>query len=418
MLSLGPIIIKLNQTVQSNGEKQEKSNIQCNFPSQSFNNILSLFNMIESPKTDDVSSEMPLSTEIEQVEDINSSSVHQLTDSDWQEMGSLMLEWFGYFQQYQDSSKVAINSSKLDSKGGTQDGANNSIVNIMKDIQNEITQMFQPLGGIQQLSAFEKKQLIEHIAKHITELHVPNTLYSNFSQENASIPEKESLEESQQMNRPNLVESTKMDEFVKELKVLFGLNDDSEKQSIISSQLVRESLFDQKQIEVDMGREGQMIQRMLEPSALELKNSNVNGFSNIESQSTEERLYGKVQRNQFDYQIRKQSDSLVIEPILSDKSIAKTPNKASSAVSEQLLEPLLKGSNTSSFLDDYHVNDTSRTVPNEVDGGIRQHSPNVLRDKRNIVNSLFETLEASVDNPRLSNRFQSDKRIFRKPGIF
>lgn len=231
MLNLSQIAIKLSQTMQNSGEKHQKSNIQCNTPTQSFDNILSLFNMILAPVTNEAKNEAPSITGHEKAETTSSSQI-QLTESKLLEFDSMMMEWVGYYQQLQPfTNQTAESSSAKPSTNEPQPVVMSSIGYAMKDVQNELTQWFHSIGGIAGLTDSERNQFIEHVTKLVYEMNGLNERQSNATIEPVSVNEKATTvhEENQSHIGNSSFPPVQQEDIVEKIKTIFGLSKDDDR---------------------------------------------------------------------------------------------------------------------------------------------------------------------------------------------
>jgi flagellar hook-length control protein FliK len=169
-LDITQLTIKMNQPLLSNKEMQQKSNTQSSSPSKIFDNILSIFNSLETPLSNEsIQATSPLILKEPLDQDM---TVHaKLSENDWLELDSILMDLVGLYQQLQP-----LLNTNGDLPDGLLSATNNAppldqsaIQLSVNDVKNELTQWFQNVGGIQQLSNFEKNQIMEHITQIVNE---------------------------------------------------------------------------------------------------------------------------------------------------------------------------------------------------------------------------------------------------------
>lgn len=226
------LLINTNHAKQSNKDLHQKTNVLDNSNSKSFDQILSLFNMLQSPG---VSENTPSMSGTE-IEGSNLQISERLKEADWLELDTILQELFGLYQQVLPVSQTSSHTEDMSfSMSQSQGRVSQSIQQVIAVVQADLRQWLQNSGGIEQLSNFEKNQLIEKIAQYTYELAASGKINQNIPieinqqispsrehgvahsvQEQVAIPINQTID-----SRPVLEQSNKL----KQIMRLFGITD-------------------------------------------------------------------------------------------------------------------------------------------------------------------------------------------------
>ncbi|WP_187119013.1 flagellar hook-length control protein FliK [Bacillus marasmi] len=197
------LMIKVNLAVQSNKDTQQKNNVPANAESKSFDQILSLFNMVQVPDENGVSEKTPSINGTEMTEDILQNP-NSLSEEDWKQLDTILHELFGLYQQVLPNIQptghfkdglISISMSQSEGMVGQ------SIQQVIGEVHADLGQWLQKAGGIEQLSYLEKKQLIDKITQFANNL----TTLGKINQ-NISIEIQGQLEQTEYLDAPQPVE--------------------------------------------------------------------------------------------------------------------------------------------------------------------------------------------------------------------
>ncbi|MEW8987846.1 MAG: hypothetical protein AB2401_12770, partial [Bacillus sp. (in: firmicutes)] len=183
MLESTQLMIKVNPAVQSNKDTQQKNTVPANAESKSFDQILSLFNMVQVPHENGVSEKTPSINGTEMTGD-TLQNPNSLSEEDWKEFDTILHELFGLYQQVLPNIQptghfkdglISISMSQSEGMVGQ------SIQQVIGEVHADLGQWLQKAGGIEQLSYLEKKQLIDKITQFANNLTTLGKINQNIS---------------------------------------------------------------------------------------------------------------------------------------------------------------------------------------------------------------------------------------------
>ncbi|NMD69110.1 flagellar hook-length control protein FliK [Bacillus sp. DNRA2] len=178
------LMIKINPAVQSNKDLHQKTNVQAIANTKSFDQILSLFNLLQTPLSNGVSEKTAIKNSTE-IEGISSQNHDNLSEEDWLELDTILQELFGLFQQLLPIVQTTSQTETLTiSTRQTETTIGQPLQQVIGDVRAELVEWLEKAGGIESLSQSDKNQLIEKIAQYTNE--IPTSEKINLNRPTAS----------------------------------------------------------------------------------------------------------------------------------------------------------------------------------------------------------------------------------------